>query len=75
MKLRMDKHRHDEGFTMVEMLLVLMLGCFLLMLFPLMHARHHDFMLHMEQLKQLLLLEQERAIQEVRSIKVDWNQT
>ena len=75
MKLRMDKHRHDEGFTMVEMLLVLMRGCFLLMLFPLMHARHHDFMLHMEQLKQLLLLEQERAIQEVRSIKVDWNQT
>ncbi len=60
---------------MIEVLLVLMILCFVLLLFPLMHTRHHDFTLRMEQLKQLLLLQQELAIQEVETITVIFDQT
>lgn len=60
---------------MIEMLLVLMLVCFLLLLIPMTQMHHHHFMLCMERLKQLLLLEQERALQELQTIRVVFTET
>lgn len=56
---------------MIEMLVVLMLFSFLLLLFPMRLMHNHDLMLRMEQLKQLLLWEQSRAIQELMTIRVE----
>lgn len=61
----------DKGFTMIEMLLVLLLVSICFALFPFVHAPKEALMnLHMEQVRQTLLEIQAQALFEKREIMV-----
>lgn len=66
----MDRHRHDDGFTLIEMIIVLMLLCFGIALFPLTQVKHHTLPMRMEQLKQQLLIKQELAMRQGTTIEI-----
>lgn len=70
MKLSMGKQKSIDGFTFIELLIVLMMFVMLLALFPLTKLATHGMRFSMDRLKYQLLQIQQIAIQEGRDIEV-----
>lgn len=75
MKYTMDKHRRTDGFTLVEMLLVLALFACLLTLLPFLSLNQHTMHVKMESLREQLLIVQGEAMRDLKSIRVDFHHT
>lgn len=71
----MVRHRHDSGFTMAEMLIVLALFIFMAGMLPLVKGNHHTMNMKTAALKERLLFIQGRAMREMNDIRVDFKGT
>lgn len=71
MKSAMDKRPYDNGFTLVEMMLVLFLLSVLLLLTPLLN-RQHGILLRMdvEQIREICTTAQAQAMKEHRRVTI-----
>lgn len=75
MKYTMDRHRHDNGFTMVEILIVLAISICLIGMIPFIKGVHHSMYLNMEALRERLIFLQGTAMRTYQDIKVEFQGT
>lgn len=69
----MDRQKHTDGFTMVEMIIVLLLVCFCTLLFPFTQPQHKAALrMQLEGVRQELIQYQLRAIHEKRVIQLSF---
>ena len=69
----MDKHSYSDGFTLIEMLVVLFVIVLCMMLFPLMHIRRQGMGIKMASLYEHLLYAQTMAMRHGKEIQVTLN--
>lgn len=75
MKSQTVRQKHDNGFTMVEMLVVLLIFICILALMPMMKGGKHTMYMKMEALRERLLYIQGRAMREFKDIRVEFQDT
>lgn len=74
MKLSMARLKSDDGFTLIEMLIVLSSILMILILFPVLHPETKQIKMRLQMLRYQLLQCQEQAIAEGRTVEIAFSE-